>query len=170
MSIPQQVRQQFQCDANGRVLFFTAPPLDTLPPYKEGGAQGHSIRYLAAKEKREALLAEKRRREEAERPAVEEARKKARLQEAAKQQVAVQRETVKALGMLEEQLVQSTRKTYKQLAPDEWERVMELDFDTLEKAQREAREMEMRAEEHERMRMAEWHIPIRGLDASLEYR
>lgn len=47
--IPQEVREQFQRDEAGRVLFFTQPPLDR--PHRglssESASLGHSVRYLA---------------------------------------------------------------------------------------------------------------------------
>ncbi|KAI2471168.1 hypothetical protein F4781DRAFT_388222 [Annulohypoxylon bovei var. microspora] len=47
--IPQDVREQFQRDEAGRVLFFTQPPLDR--PHRglsaESATLGHSVRYLA---------------------------------------------------------------------------------------------------------------------------
>lgn len=47
--IPLDIREQFQCDEAGRVLFFTQPPLDR--PHRGLSADssnlGHSVRYLA---------------------------------------------------------------------------------------------------------------------------
>ena len=47
-SIPEQVRNQFQRDETGRVLFFTAPPgqLENNGLTKRGAALGHTSRYL----------------------------------------------------------------------------------------------------------------------------
>lgn len=59
-SIPAEVTSQFHCDDQGRILFFTAPPLDTLRPYKPGQAVGHSVRYLAEKARRAEALEKKR--------------------------------------------------------------------------------------------------------------
>lgn len=48
-AVPSHIRTQLQCDKVGRVLFFTAPPLDRphhqLSP--EDSGLGHSLRYLA---------------------------------------------------------------------------------------------------------------------------
>ncbi|KAG4221925.1 hypothetical protein PC116_g29599 [Phytophthora cactorum] len=47
--IPEEVREQFQRDEAGHVLFFTQPPLDR--PHRgvssESAGLGHSVRYLA---------------------------------------------------------------------------------------------------------------------------
>ncbi|OJD19868.1 hypothetical protein AJ78_00228 [Emergomyces pasteurianus Ep9510] len=58
-AIPEDIRRQFHCDEKGRVLFFTSPPLDVVPPVEQTGL-GHSLRYLAAKEERAKLIQKKR--------------------------------------------------------------------------------------------------------------
>jgi chromatin structure-remodeling complex subunit RSC1/2 len=45
--IPEEVRKRFHRDAFGRILFFTAPPLDTQSQGKP--KLGHSLKYLAKK-------------------------------------------------------------------------------------------------------------------------
>ena len=42
------------------MLFFTAPPLDTLPNVKPGSAVGHTAKYLAAKLRAQIAAKEKR--------------------------------------------------------------------------------------------------------------
>jgi len=65
-SIPKHIRDQFPQDDNGRVLFFTTPPVDTRRII-ESGAEGekgrllaHSAAYLAVQE-REKMVAERKR-------------------------------------------------------------------------------------------------------------
>ena len=58
--IPQDIRDQFQQDEHGHILFFTSPPVDTLPPIKPGSAIGHTARYLAAKHRDKLAANEKR--------------------------------------------------------------------------------------------------------------
>ncbi|PGH16103.1 hypothetical protein AJ80_05318 [Polytolypa hystricis UAMH7299] len=57
-AIPAEIREQFQRDDQGHVLFFTTPPLDIVPRPQQG--LQHSLRYLAAKEERKKLIASKR--------------------------------------------------------------------------------------------------------------
>lgn len=47
--IPSDIREQFQRDEKGRVLFFTQPPLDRAHRglSNESAGLGHSLRYLA---------------------------------------------------------------------------------------------------------------------------
>ncbi|KAL9114165.1 MAG: hypothetical protein Q9227_001937 [Pyrenula ochraceoflavens] len=61
-SIPPNIRAQFQQDDQGRILFFTTPPLDILPPTKPGQALGHTPSYLVAQDKREQAISEDRKR------------------------------------------------------------------------------------------------------------
>ncbi len=58
--IPQDIRDQFQQDEHGHILFFTSPPVDTLPPVKPGSAIGHTAKYLAAKHRDKLAANEKR--------------------------------------------------------------------------------------------------------------
>lgn len=58
-AIPEDIRKQFHCDERGHVLFFSAPPLDIIPPFQP--KLGHSLKYLAAKEERQKNVAERKR-------------------------------------------------------------------------------------------------------------
>ncbi|KAF3894196.1 Component of the RSC chromatin remodeling complex (Eurofung) [Trichophyton interdigitale] len=59
-SIPKEIRDQFQQDDQGRVLFFNVPPLDVVSNSHQG--LSHSLKYLAAKERRLKLIAATRKR------------------------------------------------------------------------------------------------------------
>lgn len=84
-ALPSSLRQKFQRDESGRVLFFTSPPLDRahkgLSP--SSAALGHSAKYLAG---RKEWLAdrEKKRKERGEQKA-QEANKKITNQDAWKE-------------------------------------------------------------------------------------
>jgi chromatin structure-remodeling complex subunit RSC1/2 len=58
--IPAEIREQFPQDEQGRVLFFTTPPVDTQhiiqgrTNAEKGEQLAHSLRYLAAKADRES--------------------------------------------------------------------------------------------------------------------
>lgn len=77
--IPLEIREQFQCDEDGRMLFFTQPPLDRAHRgiASESAGLGHSVRYLAD-----------RAREVEDRRAKRKARDELRQQEEAKRQAA----------------------------------------------------------------------------------
>lgn len=79
--IPFEVRESFHTDDQGRILFFTAPPLDVSAEIKPGDAIGHSIKYLAEKARREEKIKEKRRLAAEADSEQEQLRKKARTDE-----------------------------------------------------------------------------------------
>ena len=58
-AIPEDIRKQFHCDDHGRVLFFSAPPVDYIPPSTK--QLGHSLKYLATKEERQIKVEERKR-------------------------------------------------------------------------------------------------------------
>lgn len=80
-SIPTEIREQFQRDERGRVLFFTQPPLDRAHRglSSESAGLGHSVRYLADRARDiEDRRAKRRARDELRK---EEERKKRQLDE-----------------------------------------------------------------------------------------
>ncbi|KAH7138079.1 hypothetical protein B0J11DRAFT_475353 [Dendryphion nanum] len=116
--IPQDIREQFQRDEQGRVLFFTAPPLNTPSIVrKEGSSLGHSARYLAAKAKREALIAAKRKSTEAGAVDREENAKRLRIESETKLQRDVAKLGEQALEALEIQLAIMTKKDMEAVLP-----------------------------------------------------
>lgn len=109
-SIPQDIRAQFQTDEKGRVLFFTAPPLNVAQPLtKDGTALGHSAAYLAARARREQAKAEKRSAVAAGATQREDAAKKARLDEEQRLGAAVAQLGARAVRALGDQLAATTR-------------------------------------------------------------
>lgn len=72
VQIPAEVREQYQTDDNGQVLFFTAPPLNRPHPgvAEESATLGHSVRFLSGlQEHRAKRKREREERDEAERAA-----------------------------------------------------------------------------------------------------
>lgn len=123
----------FHCDEAGRVLFFTSPPTDTgaVMPLnlnevvgkglksddKKNGEKerevlklGHSVRYLGAKQKRDELVAAKRKREAEDEAAREGQRKKTKLAQAAEIQKRFDEVTARAIDALGEQLAVETKR------------------------------------------------------------
>lgn len=105
LSIPPEIREQYSRDPAGRVLFFTAPP--TVLEDDADKVKGHSVRYLAAKARREEVLAPKRmeRDEETQRAGVE--AKKIRLAEEDLVRERIEALKARALGVLEGQLTEA---------------------------------------------------------------
>jgi chromatin structure-remodeling complex subunit RSC1/2 len=168
-SIPQDIREQFQRDEKGRVLFFTAPPLNIEQPLtKDGRALGHSARYLAAKAKKDAMKAAKRRAEEANAPEREEAAKKAKIEEEEKFKKAVSELGTRALRALEDQLAASTKAeleaAYNGQSKDGLVRLV----DQLAGAQKLAVRTRLEREAHVREREAKEKTVVTGMTARLE--
>lgn len=84
--IPADIRAQFQRDADGRILFFTQPPLDRAHRglATESAALGHSMRYLA--DRAEGIESRRAKRKARDELRKEEDRKKLEMERARKQQ------------------------------------------------------------------------------------
>lgn len=133
-SIPPEVRQQFQCDDQGHVLFFTAPPLNmiSLEEEQQRSLQGHSVKYLAAKAKRAALISEKRKRDlEAE--LTEDLRRTKLSKKRQDEFERTSKEDVKtALHLLEAQMSEACSGEYQALYGDSWREELSAVLERLE--------------------------------------
>ncbi|KAK3621187.1 hypothetical protein LTR56_017157 [Elasticomyces elasticus] len=103
LSIPFEVRGQYQRDEMGRVLFFTAPPVE-VEMRTGDGVRGHSVRYLAERARRKQTLERKRKVREDDVLAREREVKQQRLEDGFKAQDKVGGMKRKALLALEQQL------------------------------------------------------------------
>jgi chromatin structure-remodeling complex subunit RSC1/2 len=171
-SIPIEIREQFQRDEKGRVLFFTAPPLNIEQPLtKNGRTLGHSARYLASKAKKEAMKAAKRTADDANLEVREEAAKKAKQEEEEKFKQSVSELRTKALRALEDQLAVATKTHLAGLlnqAEQEVKKVVEQFTKELTEVQKVALLREMEHEKNVRDREENRQIPITGMTAMLE--
>ncbi|GIZ38305.1 hypothetical protein CKM354_000172500 [Cercospora kikuchii] len=141
LSIPAEVREQYQRDDYGRVLFFTAPPVVVEQP--EGISKGHSIRYLAEKARRQELLEKKRKEREAQRESEVRAAKRAKLEAAQNVASEIEQMKWKALQVLDKQLASAVARE-----------IDEKDLEALAQAQKAAEEQKAAREANERMRAA----------------
>lgn len=105
LSIPADIREQYQRDEFGRVLFFTTPPVASEGT--TGAATGHSVRYLAAKARRAEEIAKKRQERELQKQQEERVAKKARLDNTEHTNQDIETLKRKALSVLEKQLTTS---------------------------------------------------------------
>jgi len=170
-SIPQDIREQFQRDDQGRVLFFTAPPVVPPEEEKEGIALGHSARYLAAKAKRAALLAEKRKGDAAGAAQREQQAKRVKLEAERKYQETLANLTDKAINALADQLARATKKELGDLfGEDEKEREkgLQKQLEGLEIVQREIAKRNEEQEKKSQMELAKRTVPITGMTVRLE--
>ncbi|KAI7707476.1 hypothetical protein KC353_g11618, partial [Hortaea werneckii] len=162
-SIPNEIREQYQRDEQGRVLFFAAPPVtSTEDHYQPSDApntsgsgssssavgKGHSIRYLAEKARRKEDLAKKRTAREMEVQHDQRVAKKLRLEDSLTLQAEVKGLNRRALECLEQQLVDATQGD-----------LNAKDLRRLEVVQRKVAEQGREIEEHEVQRRI-----VRGVD------
>jgi chromatin structure-remodeling complex subunit RSC1/2 len=157
--------------AKGRVLFFTAPPLNVAQPInKAGRALGHSARYLAAKARKDSMRAAKRKAEEADAPEREEAAKKAMVDEDEKLKQAVSQLGIKALKALEDQLAAATKMELEGIFNGQTRDGLARVLGELTEAQRLAMTRRIECELHVKEREAAKKTSITGMTASLEER
>jgi chromatin structure-remodeling complex subunit RSC1/2 len=169
LSIPVEIREQFQRDEKGRVLFFTAPPLNVEQPLsKEGRALGHSARYLAAKAKKDAMRAEKRKAEEADAAVRAEATKKARLDEEQKFKQAVSELGAKTLKALEDQLAAATKSELEASFNGKTKEGLAQMLDQLTLSQKLAAQKKLERELHVLEREEERRTTVTGMTVRLE--
>lgn len=168
-SIPQDIRDQFQRDEKGRILFFTAPPLNIDQPLTEDGrVLGHSARYLAAKAKKDTLKAAKRSSEDASIEERKEAAKKAKAADEAKFTQAVSDLGAKAIKALEDQLADATVTKYQSVFNGDTTNGMVKVLDRLTKVQDQAFQAELERTQHIEERAAAKRITVTGMTAQLE--
>jgi chromatin structure-remodeling complex subunit RSC1/2 len=168
-SIPLEIREQFQRDEKGRVLFFTAPPLNVEQPLtKDGRTLGHSARYLAAKVKKDALRAAKRSTSDADLSSREEAAKKAKQEEEESFKNAVSKLGTKALRALEDQLAAATKTDLAGLFNGQTEQGVAKVLEQLSEVQRVALQKEVERLRHEKEREERRRMAISGMTARLE--
>lgn len=167
LSIPPEIREQFQRDEFGRVLFFTAPPMDAPTADKPGAALGHSVRYLAARAKRDALLAEKRKGESVENGDYANPSKKAKLDEAGNFRENLEQTINKGLKVLGAQLVEAIAHDLDAIYGDRAKENLDVELDLLKRTQQEVEKRVQDSEERERAQQKRNTIQLHGLTARL---
>ncbi|KAL9043805.1 MAG: hypothetical protein Q9214_003017 [Letrouitia sp. 1 TL-2023] len=166
--IPAEVRQQFQQDEQGNVLFFTAPPLDVLQPMKEGFAVGHTARYLAEKARRQTALREKRKAqgitEDEEEPLAK--KPKSALQGNLSDQIHGMRD--RALSLWVEQMQEGTARIYQDIYGSDWEKAANSDAQTLARKQKERILKQTALEAARKQREEKSAFPLAGSEVFLD--
>lgn len=160
-SIPISIREQFHRDEQGRILFFTAPPLDVSPvPEATKKQLGHSLKYLAAKarEKREK------------KPLVVDDKENGPSKHDIKHTVDAQEEVTKRLKLqvtevLGEQIQAGTESLYRDLYGEDWHTMYEHDQERLKivQAQEAAKAADMAQRETARRQETVIRLGATGL-------
>lgn len=156
-AIPEEIRNEFQQDALGHVLWWDAPPVDTLPPVKPKSAISHTAKYLADKIRAKRATSGKRK---AECLPEEEEGQPGRPAKWAKEdadgdlQSQIKELTVKALWKWNDQLQAGTDIIYKSLYGEHWEEGKKIELEKLAKLQ--ADEKKRHAVLAQRQRLGDW--------------
>lgn len=116
-AIPEDIRKQFHCDERGHVLFFSAPPLDIIPPFQP--QLGHSLKYLASKEERQKNVTERKRKLAENQKQRDEEAKRQRADEETALAARVQDLIPKAIETLLQQVSSGTDELYQGIYQDE---------------------------------------------------
>ena len=121
--IPADIRAQFHRDDQGRVIFFTAPPLGTTAD--ESNELTHSLRYLADKARRREG-SDKRRKEKAEEQAsIEAGQQKRTKQSHSLDKDSILEQNLGALRMWSDQIERGTDSIYQKMYGEEWANIRE---------------------------------------------
>ncbi|KAI4197618.1 MAG: hypothetical protein LQ346_002963 [Caloplaca aetnensis] len=166
--VPEEVRQLYQQDEQGNVLFFTAPPVDVLPPTKEGSALGHTARYLAERLRRKIALREKRKAEGLPEDFMEPRPKKATpaVDENLAGQIHEMRD--QALQLMIDQMQDGTEAIYKGLYGPEWKQGAQFEAARTAQRQAEARRQQAVLAESERKRKESETVSLAGTGVFLD--
>lgn len=138
--LPEELRQDFTTDAQGRILFFTAPPIERKRPALSGGITGHSLKYLARKAEDQEKIEAKRKAKAAE--IVEEAaQKRQKLEkEVAEAHENAEKIGMKAVSQFVKRMEAGTDELYKQWYGEHAKEMQEADLAKLAIKQAEAQE------------------------------
>ncbi|CAG8982462.1 hypothetical protein HYALB_00009956 [Hymenoscyphus albidus] len=137
-SIPPEIRSQFQQDEYGRVLFFTAPPLDANPIPEEKRNLTHSLRYLADKARAKEEEEKKRKARDAELEAEANAKAKRMKADHVEGEKQVLESQLSVFEAWTKNMEQGTDDLYKQMHGDDWKQAREADLAKLAIKQQEA--------------------------------
>lgn len=130
-AIPADIREQFHCDDQGHVLFFSSPPLDILPPVQQ--QLGHSLKYLAARDERRKRVEERKRKENDQREQREGNSKRIRTDEETALATRVETLTTKAVEIMASGILDGTNELYNALYKNRAEEVKRADAEALDR-------------------------------------
>ena len=160
-AIPEDIRKQFQQNEDGRVLFFSTTPQERHQPLQPGAAVGHSVKYMAAKMRRQLL--EKKRKAEGEGNSLEDVgSKRTRIVvEGQKIQKSIKEMTDDALKALIKQMDEGTDQIWKSMYGSEWKAGKNMGTQRLYERQTKAASNEAELAESRRRRAESERISMR---------
>ncbi|KAF8866168.1 Bromodomain-containing protein [Acephala macrosclerotiorum] len=159
-AIAPEIRAQFHTDDYGKILFYTAPPLDINPLPENAQRLGHSLRYLADKARNRAADAEKRKARELEKEAEAVERSKRQKVEAEIAQNAMIEKKLNAIKIWSKGMDAGTDELYKQMNGENWQEVRDADQARLAVLQDQATGKEKENQEYQKARAEEKDLKI----------
>jgi chromatin structure-remodeling complex subunit RSC1/2 len=162
LSIPADVRGQFQHDEFGKMLFFTTPPLDKNPLPENKRHLQHSLKYLADKARAKEEEDKKRKARDADLEAQATARIKRMKEDSEGHKKWLAEQKVAAMWKWVDVMEKGTDDLYKKMHGDDWERMRELDRCNLAAKQEEAHKASQQAKEYFAARAKDKEVPITG--------
>lgn len=164
-SIPPEIREQFDRDEQGRVLFFTAPPIALVDD--SDTKLGHSIKYLAAKSRREEETAKKRKAFEVAKAEAKLAKKKAKIDEENALRTKIEALKTRGLEALQGQLAEGAQAQIEAMYGEEWKTRLDDDLSRLVERQQAALEKRKLLEQHSQERITNSSVKL-GSAGALE--
>ncbi|KAL4805259.1 hypothetical protein BDV18DRAFT_140531 [Aspergillus unguis] len=143
-AIPSEIREQFHCDDQGHVLFFSSAPLDVSSTTQQ--KLGHSLKYLAAKEERRKLVEAKKRKEGSEQEERDRDIKRQRADEQTALAKRAEAAAERAVDVMTKEIINGTEQIYRALYQDQ--------ADAIREADAKAREQRILAERDTRAKTA----------------
>lgn len=174
LAIPEETRNQFQQDAQGHVLWWTAPPAETLPPAKPMSAIQHTARYLGDKARAKKARREKRKadglpEEEEDQPPLR-ATKKFNLSTDEGMAQQIEDLKVRALEKWNEQMQAGNDRIYQRIYGEHWEVGKVIELEKLAKKQADYQKEQAELEASRSERLSEWEKSRRSVTDSGIYK
>lgn len=130
-AIPADIREQFHCDDQGHVLFFSSAPLDIGSTVQQ--KLGHSLKYLAAKEERRKLVEAKKRKECSGQEEHDRDNKRLRADESTALAIQAEAAAEKAVDFMTKEIINGTDQIYQALYQDQAAAAREADVKNRER-------------------------------------
>ena len=146
----------------GRVLFFTAPPLDANPVPEATQSLGHSLRYLADKARSKEETDRKRKLREVELETAAKERMKRMRTDAESKKNGLVDQKLAYVQAWSEDLAKGTNVLYKQLYGDEWKEMRDADVSRLAIQQSEVSKHQKDIKDFQMMRKTE----VKGIEVT----
>lgn len=161
-AIPHEIRSQFQTDELGRVLFFTAPPIDTTSVPEDVQEFGHSLRYLADKARSKAADEKKRKTREIELEAEAAAKIKRMKEDTEGQKQWLIDQKAKTLINWQSKMEEGSDKIWKEMYGDDWGDMRDRYLAKIATAQEGAHKQKKELEQWRKDLEARKEVPLTG--------